>query len=314
MPLKFWDEAFITATYLINHLPSKVIDGHTPLELLFNQKPDYTSLRSFGCACWPKLRPYNSKKLQFRSKQCVFLGYSSLQKGFKCLDVKEGRVYISRDVVFDENVFPFSSFHPNANAQLRAEVLLLPKHLLNSNGDEQLPGSVMTNMPPANPPSNGPVAVEISGNFPAQNRLFLHAISGPTGDGASPSADLPATPAAVSTSDQALDLAQSQAPQHPPVGLSPAPRAPHVEPASGSPTRSIAAGPTESKQQPTAVACGSSAAEPPAPPSNGSSASGLDGFSVVTPAAAAVASPTHPSPASTPSPQPRRVTRLQQGI
>ena len=27
MPLKFWDEAFITATYLINRLPSKVIVG-----------------------------------------------------------------------------------------------------------------------------------------------------------------------------------------------------------------------------------------------------------------------------------------------
>jgi hypothetical protein len=35
MPLKFWDEAFISAAYLINHLPSKVIDYHTPLERLF---------------------------------------------------------------------------------------------------------------------------------------------------------------------------------------------------------------------------------------------------------------------------------------
>jgi hypothetical protein len=29
MPLKFWDEAFFTATYLINRIPSKVIDGDT---------------------------------------------------------------------------------------------------------------------------------------------------------------------------------------------------------------------------------------------------------------------------------------------
>ena len=51
MPLKFWDEAFITATYLINRLPSKVIHNTTPLERLFHQTPDYTSLRTFGCAC-----------------------------------------------------------------------------------------------------------------------------------------------------------------------------------------------------------------------------------------------------------------------
>jgi len=100
MPLKFWDEAFITATYLINRLPSKVINNDTPLERLHNQTLDYTMLCTFGCACWPNLRPYNSRKLQFCSTQCVFLGYSNLHKGFKCLDVKEGRVYISRDVVF----------------------------------------------------------------------------------------------------------------------------------------------------------------------------------------------------------------------
>jgi hypothetical protein len=38
MPLKFWDEAFISATYLINCLPSKIIQNTTPLERLFKQK------------------------------------------------------------------------------------------------------------------------------------------------------------------------------------------------------------------------------------------------------------------------------------
>lgn len=28
----------------------------------------------------------------------VFLGYSNMHKGFKCLDISTGRVYISRDV------------------------------------------------------------------------------------------------------------------------------------------------------------------------------------------------------------------------
>jgi hypothetical protein len=88
-------------------------------------------LRNFGCACWPNLRPYNNRKLQFRSKQCVFLGYSNLHKGFKCLYVAEGRVYISKDVVFDEDVYPFASLHPNAGPRLRAEILLLPSTLLN---------------------------------------------------------------------------------------------------------------------------------------------------------------------------------------
>ena len=130
VPLKYWDHAFLTATYLINLLPSKVIDYETPTERLFQEKPDYTSLRIFGCAYWPNLRPYNSRKLAFRSTRCAFLGYSPIHKGFKCLDISSGRIYISRDVVFDEGFFPFAHVHPNAGAQLRKEIILLPTHLL----------------------------------------------------------------------------------------------------------------------------------------------------------------------------------------
>lgn len=51
MPQKYWDQAFLTATYLINRLPSKVIGYETPLECLLKEKPNYNSLRVFGCAC-----------------------------------------------------------------------------------------------------------------------------------------------------------------------------------------------------------------------------------------------------------------------
>lgn len=43
-----------------------------------------------------------------------------------------GRVYISRDVVFDESVFPFSELHSNAGARLRHEISLLSPSLLAS--------------------------------------------------------------------------------------------------------------------------------------------------------------------------------------
>jgi histone deacetylase 1/2 len=81
----------------------------TPLELPFQEVPNYTFLKVFGCACWPHLCPYSHRKLEFRSKKCVFLGYSSLHKGYKCLHVPTNHIYISRDVIFDENVFPFSA-------------------------------------------------------------------------------------------------------------------------------------------------------------------------------------------------------------
>jgi hypothetical protein len=51
-----------------------------------------------------------------------------MHKGVKCLDVSTGRVYISRDAVFDENIFPFHALHTNAGALLKREILLLPTH------------------------------------------------------------------------------------------------------------------------------------------------------------------------------------------
>jgi hypothetical protein len=142
MPLKYWDEAFLAATYLINRIPTKILDFSSPLELLFKEKPNYGGLRTFGSSCWPNLRPFNTQKLQFRSKQCVFLGYSNLHKGFKCLDVAEGWVYISRDVVFDEIVYPFSKLNPNAGSHLRSEVLLPLDSQPCFSGDEFLDDSI----------------------------------------------------------------------------------------------------------------------------------------------------------------------------
>jgi hypothetical protein len=146
MSLKYWDQAFLTATYLINLLPSKVINFDTQEERLLKEQPYYSSLRVFGRTCWANLRPYNSRKLSFRSICCAFLGYSSQQKGFKCLDISTSRIYISRDVVFDEQVFPFAQLHYNVGAQLWTEIVLLPSHLLNP-GDVNCTASNITNTP-----------------------------------------------------------------------------------------------------------------------------------------------------------------------
>jgi hypothetical protein len=37
-----------------------------------------------------------------------------------------GRVYISRDVIFDETIFPFAEIHPRTGPRYTNDVLLLP--------------------------------------------------------------------------------------------------------------------------------------------------------------------------------------------
>nr|CAN82452.1 hypothetical protein VITISV_003326 [Vitis vinifera] len=98
----------MTATFLINRMPSKVLEYDSPYFTLFRRHPDYKSLRVFGCLCYPFIRPYNTHKLQYRSVQCLFLGYSLNHKGFLCLDYATGRVYITPHVVFDESTFPLA--------------------------------------------------------------------------------------------------------------------------------------------------------------------------------------------------------------
>jgi hypothetical protein len=111
MPLKYWDEPFLPATYLINCTPTNLLSYDMPLHVLIGASVDYTSFCVFGCACWPNFRPYNSHKPMLQSTKCVLLGYNNLHKGFKCLDVSKGHIYISRDVIFDESSFLFSSLH-----------------------------------------------------------------------------------------------------------------------------------------------------------------------------------------------------------
>jgi hypothetical protein len=72
------------------------------------------------------LKPLTLTSSNFDQRNVSFLGYSNMHKGFKCVDVAGGRVHISRDVVFDETVFPFSKLNPNVGVHLRSEILLLP--------------------------------------------------------------------------------------------------------------------------------------------------------------------------------------------
>lgn len=92
---------------MINKLPSQTIYGSTSFELFFHQKPDCTYFKVFRGLCYPFLRPYNHNKLEARSLPCVFLGYSAQHKGFWCLELASGKIFVSTHVRFDESVFPF---------------------------------------------------------------------------------------------------------------------------------------------------------------------------------------------------------------
>jgi hypothetical protein len=102
VPSHFWDEVVSTVVYLINRQPSTKLSNKCPDEVFFCT-PSYDHLRMFGCTCYVLLPPRERTKLSTQSVECVFLGYSSEHKGYRCYDPSSRRIRISHDVTFVEN-------------------------------------------------------------------------------------------------------------------------------------------------------------------------------------------------------------------
>ena len=109
VPKHLWGEAVLTATYLINRMPSRVLDFKIPRHVLLADFPHLASFsadlppRVFGCTVFIHNSAPNRSKLDPRALKCVFIGYSSTQKGYRCYHPPTKRVYTTRDATFFES-------------------------------------------------------------------------------------------------------------------------------------------------------------------------------------------------------------------
>ena len=107
VPKRFWGDAILTASYLINRMPSKVLSYNSPIKTLQNYFPKnkcFTDLspKIFGCTAFVHIHDHKRGKLDPRATKCIFLGFSPIKKGFKCFDPSSGKLFISMDVTFFE--------------------------------------------------------------------------------------------------------------------------------------------------------------------------------------------------------------------
>ncbi|CAL2238959.1 unnamed protein product [Prunus armeniaca] len=108
LPLHFWGECVLTATYLINRFPTPILSHKTPYEMLYAKPPSYSHMRVFGCLAYAtSINP--SHKFASRAKRCVFIGYPIGQKAYKLYDLDTYKLFTSRDVIFHEDSFPYQS-------------------------------------------------------------------------------------------------------------------------------------------------------------------------------------------------------------
>jgi histone deacetylase 1/2 len=144
LPLTYWDHGFLTVVRLINRLPTASLNFSFPYTTLFHKNSEYTSLKVFGSARFPLLRPYNSHKFDFRSHECIFLGYSTTHKGYKCLP-PTGRIFASKDVMFNEFRFPYESLFSAQNSALSDPIQDVPISTLPIGTQNQIPLPVTSN-------------------------------------------------------------------------------------------------------------------------------------------------------------------------
>ncbi|CAL9007255.1 unnamed protein product, partial [Prunus brigantina] len=169
----------------------------SPYENLFQRPPDYRFLKSFGCTCFPHLVPYNKHKLSSKSIKCYFLGYDNHYKGYKCFEPISRRVYISRNVTFDESDFSYTNILSKSSYDHRsvplAPTLLEPPHVPLSPGPPTTP-------PPSNlatdsqlsPPAT-PVPLSTLPSSPSDQHLHQSASTSP------PSIEIESSPTTPAT-------------------------------------------------------------------------------------------------------------------
>lgn len=105
VPKRFWGEAILPASYLINRMPSQVLKYTTPLSTLKSAFPlnrSFTELspKVFGCTVFVHIHDHNRSKLDPKARKCVFICFSPTQKGYKCFEPTLGNFFISADVTF----------------------------------------------------------------------------------------------------------------------------------------------------------------------------------------------------------------------
>ena len=104
----YWAEAAAYSVDTRNLIPSRRHPAKIPLESFSGKRQDVSHLRVFGAKCWAKIPTVHGaqvtggSKLDPRAVECRLLGYAGGRGNYKVQDVQSRRVFVSRDVVFEE--------------------------------------------------------------------------------------------------------------------------------------------------------------------------------------------------------------------
>ena len=122
VPQRFCGDATLAACYLINCMSSSVLHDKISHSVLFpNQPLSCLPHRAFGCVYFVHILTLRQEGLSAKATKCFFLGYSRLQRGYRCYSPDTHRYLVSKDVTFFVNTTMFPTTHPPSS-----DVISLP--------------------------------------------------------------------------------------------------------------------------------------------------------------------------------------------
>ncbi|GAU20316.1 hypothetical protein TSUD_337970 [Trifolium subterraneum] len=115
LPKTFWAHAVSHAIHIINRIPTTFLTHKSPFQILHNTLPDINFLKVFGSLCFATTLQTHRHKLDSRSRKCIHLGFKTGVKGYLLFDLKSKELFLSRDVVFYEHIFPYQTSSPSSS-------------------------------------------------------------------------------------------------------------------------------------------------------------------------------------------------------
>lgn len=108
VPNYLWEKAVLSASYLINRMPTCILKYSTPLECFkiffaFSQVHLDLSLKVFGSTVFVHIPSHSWSKLDPRAAKCIFIGYAPNKKGYKFYNPQTKKFFVSMNVSWMEN-------------------------------------------------------------------------------------------------------------------------------------------------------------------------------------------------------------------
>lgn len=118
LPKIFWADALRHLVFAMNSIPCCTPAGFdSPNSINGLPLVDSTSLHPFGFLVWYKVPEANRKKLDPKGRASLLLSYLGNGNGYRLFYLETRKVIKSRDVIFRDDVFPYS--HPISKRPLQ---------------------------------------------------------------------------------------------------------------------------------------------------------------------------------------------------